>query len=351
MVLLGHVHTHEFMAGGTTDQVGNPWDLGRTAGGSSGGSAAAIAARLTPLSVGSDTLGSVRIPAALTGISSIKPTHGAISLDGALKLAASLDHAGPMARTVADASMLLAAMAAAGPEITPLMAPPAALENLPTMPRPGDQPLAGTRIAVTNRVDPARIDSEVLEGLERAKRAVIELGGEIAELAPGPAPDVADIEVLMQAEMAAHHFPFLDRMDRYRPMVRAQLEASLRNRDVIPYLIAQERRARLTGAWEAWFDAHRVDALLEPTVVLTAHMRGNGYAAESVGGAEDQMTIFTALWNLTGFPVVALPAGLGSSTGLPVGVSIAAPRGREAVVTQIGIDLQSLLGVPTPPDC
>jgi Asp-tRNA(Asn)/Glu-tRNA(Gln) amidotransferase A subunit family amidase len=63
------------------------------------------------------------------------------------------------------------------------------------------------------------------------------------------------------------------------------------------------------------------------------------------------MTIFTALWNLTGFPVVALPAGLGSSTGLPVGVSIAAPRGREAVVTQIGIDLQSLLGVPTPPDC
>ncbi|ODU07440.1 MAG: hypothetical protein ABS81_01450 [Pseudonocardia sp. SCN 72-86] len=349
MVHLGHVHTHEFMAGGTTDQVGNPWDLTRTAGGSSGGSAAAVAARLAPLSVGSDTLGSVRIPAALSGISSIKPTHGAVSLVGALKLAASLDHAGPMARTVADASMLLAAMACAGGEPTPLMPPPVALTGLPTAPRAGERPLAGTRIALTGRVDPARVEADVLAGLDAARHAAVALGAEIVELPAGPAPDVTDIEILMQAEMAVHHDPYLARMDHYRPMVRAQLEASLRDRGVVAYLAAQERRARLTAAWETWFAAHRVDALLEPTVVLTAHPRGNGYAAESVGGAEDRMTIFTALWNMTGFPVVALPSRVGTSTGLPVGVSLAAPRGHEAVVTQIGIDLQAVLGVPTPP--
>ncbi len=102
MVLLGHTHTHEFAAGGTTDQVGNPWALNLIAGGSSGGSAAALAARMTPAALGSDTCGSLRIPSACCGTSAIKPTHGRISLDGIIPLAPSLDHPGPMARTVAD---------------------------------------------------------------------------------------------------------------------------------------------------------------------------------------------------------------------------------------------------------
>ena len=98
-VLVGHLHTHECAAGGSTDQVGNPWALERTPGGSSGGSAAALAAGLIPLATGTDTAGSLRIPSALSGTSTIKPTRGALPLRGVFPLSASLDHPGPMART------------------------------------------------------------------------------------------------------------------------------------------------------------------------------------------------------------------------------------------------------------
>ena len=115
MVPLGHTHTHEFAAGGTTDQVGNPHDLARVAGGSSGGSAAALAARMTPAALGSDTCGSLRIPSACCGTSTIKPTRGRIPLEGIIPLAPTLDHPGPMARTIADCAALLEGMAGAGP--------------------------------------------------------------------------------------------------------------------------------------------------------------------------------------------------------------------------------------------
>ena len=99
MVLVGHTHTHEFAAGGTTDQVGNPWALHRVVGGSSGGSAAALAARMVPAALGSDTCGSLRIPSACCATSAIKPTHGRVPIDGIIPLAPTLDHPGPMART------------------------------------------------------------------------------------------------------------------------------------------------------------------------------------------------------------------------------------------------------------
>ena len=118
MVLLGHTQTHEFAAGGTTDQVGNPRALDRVAGGSSGGSAAALAARMVPAALGSDTCGSLRIPSACCGTSAIKPTHGRIPLNGIIPLAPTLDHPGPMARTIADCSVLLAAMAAGERRLT-----------------------------------------------------------------------------------------------------------------------------------------------------------------------------------------------------------------------------------------
>jgi aspartyl-tRNA(Asn)/glutamyl-tRNA(Gln) amidotransferase subunit A len=101
-VLVGHLHTHECAAGGSTDQVGNPHALDRTAGGSSGGSAAALAAGMVPLATGSDTAGSLRIPSAISGTSAIKPTRGALPLRGVFPLSGSLDHPGPMARTLGD---------------------------------------------------------------------------------------------------------------------------------------------------------------------------------------------------------------------------------------------------------
>src|SRR3954451_16477864 len=140
-VLVGHTHTHEFAFGGTTDQVGNPWDLARSAGGSSGGSAAALAARMGPAAPGPGTAGSVRIPAAMSGISAIKPTHGRVPIGGIVPLAATLDHAGPMARSVADCAALLQAMGDGGAEVSPLVPPPAPLEPLALAPSAGPRPL------------------------------------------------------------------------------------------------------------------------------------------------------------------------------------------------------------------
>ena len=114
MILLGHLHTHEFASGGITDQVGNPWDLRRTAGGSSGGSGAALAARMVPAATGTDTAGSLRIPSACCGTSTIKPTRGLVSTRGVVPLSWALDHAGPMARSLTDCRAMLAAMA--GPD-------------------------------------------------------------------------------------------------------------------------------------------------------------------------------------------------------------------------------------------
>ena len=112
-VLVGHLHTHECAAGGSTDQVGNPWSLERTPGGSSGGSAAALAARQIPLATGTDTAGSLRIPSALSGTCALKPTRGALPLRGVFPLSGSLDHPGPMARTLADCAIALAALTGA----------------------------------------------------------------------------------------------------------------------------------------------------------------------------------------------------------------------------------------------
>src|ERR1700759_2550797 len=171
MVALGHTHTHEFAAGGTTDQVGNPWALDRVVGGSSGGSAAALAAGMIPAALGSDTCGSLRIPSSCCGTSAIKPTHGLLSLEGIIPLAPTLDHPGPMARTIADCAALLAGMAAEGSPVKPTLPPPAALAELALGPSGGSRPLEGLVVAVTDRTDDMPLDAEVAAAFDRAPYA------------------------------------------------------------------------------------------------------------------------------------------------------------------------------------
>ncbi|MBX5441506.1 MAG: amidase [Solirubrobacteraceae bacterium] len=340
MILVGHTHTHEFAAGGTTDQVGNPWALDRSPGGSSGGSGAALAAGMVPAATGTDTCGSLRIPAALCGISALKPTHGRVPLGGILPLAVTLDHAGPMARSIADCAVLLQAMAEGGAETTPLMPPPAPMGELPTTARPGPRPLEGVRIAVTRRVETVDLEPDVADGYEAARDAVAALGATVVELDDAGWMSGQDLNTILLAEMVAHHVPYADRRDRYRPSIRELLELG---GDGVPseaYLAAQERRAAHTAAWEAWFAEHRVDAILEPSSPIVAPERGHGYDPGHLGGDGDPLIALTATWDLTGFPVAALPAGLGARTGLPVGMSLVAPRGAEAPLVQIAVDVQ-----------
>jgi aspartyl-tRNA(Asn)/glutamyl-tRNA(Gln) amidotransferase subunit A len=340
MVLVGHNQAHEFAAGGTTDQVGNPWDLERSAGGSSGGSAAALATRMVPVSLGTDTLGSLRIPSALCGTSAIKPTHGRVPFDGIVPLAPTLDHAGPMARTVADCCAVLEALAADGPEISPLLPPPAPLGSLPREARPGPRPLEGLTIAVTDRPDRQDLDPDVPDGVERARSACERLGAKVVE---HPAPTelpASEMTAVLLSEMRVLHRGYADRIERYRPSIQELVEASSGMTDAAVYLEAQERRTAFTAEWERWFTEHGVDLVLEPTVPLVAPVRGAGYERGHAGGEGDPLIALTSTWDLTGFPVAALPAGVGTRSELPVSVSLIATRGAEQPLVQAAIDLQ-----------
>jgi aspartyl-tRNA(Asn)/glutamyl-tRNA(Gln) amidotransferase subunit A len=336
VVLVGHTHTHEFAAGGTTDQVGNPWDVDRTPGGSSGGSAAALAARMVPAALGSDTAGSLRIPAGLTGVCSIKPTYGRVPADGIIPLSPTLDHTGPMARTIADCAVLLAALAT-----EPGARPDAVVGALPVAARGGTQPLAGLRVAMTERPHAVEVDEDVLDGLEQARAACERLGAEVVELTAAPSVGPPDSVTILFHEVWPYHSTLVDRADRYRPSIREFVELAHDVYDESAYEEAQARRAQITAGWRAWFADHEVDVLLEPTVPMTARPRGDGYDPGHLGGEGDPLIAFTATWNFTGFPVVALPSGLGSRSGLPVGVSLVGPPDAEPLLVQTAIDLQA----------
>lgn len=343
MVVVGHTHTHEFAAGGTTDQVANPWDPELVAGGSSGGSAAALAARMVPAALGTDTCGSLRIPSACCGTSTIKPTHGRVSLEGIIALAPSLDHPGPMARTVADAAALLSVMGTV-PATSALMPPPAPLGPLALEASKATRPLEGLTIAVGAPHPDFPWDAEVAAGFEEAQRALVALGARLVA-APVWSVDWDDLTAVLFTEMRTYHAQFAARRDRYRPAIAEMLEAADAFTDAGAYFTAQQRRAEATAAREGWFEAHGIDLLVEPTLAVVPPPRGEGYARGHAGGVGDPMIALTAQWDMTGMPVVALPVAWN------VGVSLVAPRGNEHVAVQAGIDLQShAFGVPAWPE-
>jgi aspartyl-tRNA(Asn)/glutamyl-tRNA(Gln) amidotransferase subunit A len=334
MVALGHTHTHEFAAGGTTDQVGNPWALDRVVGGSSGGSAAALAAGMTPAALGSDTCGSLRIPSSCCGISSIKPTHGLLPLDGIIPLAPTLDHPGPMARTIADCAAMLAAMAAGGPPVNPTVPPPAPLGELALAPTPGARPLAGLTIALTDRTERTPLDPEVAAAFDTARRACEQLGARVISATAPWEQDWDDLSRLLLTDVWAYHAQHAGRADLYRPAIAELAEAAEHFTDAAAYLAAQDRRAAGAAAWESSFAAEGIDLVLEPTLPIVPYGRGPGYDRGHAGGPGDPMIALTALWDLTGMPVAALPVTWES------GMSLVAPRGREATLVAAAIDLQ-----------
>ncbi len=319
-VLLGHLHTHEFAAGGTTDQVGNPWDLSRSAGGSSGGSAAALASRTTPAATGTDTAGSLRIPSALCGTATVKPTLGVVPLRGIVPLGPTLDHAGPMARSVADCEPLLAAMASV---------------------RPPDERRPLRRVALSPRI--AGLDPDVAENFERACALL-----PVVSVPPPPLRlDLGlDLLDLLCAGMLVYHRGLADRRELYRPSTRGFLRrGEERAMSAEQYVALQEGRADLRAEWLDWLGEHEIDAVVEPTVPIVARERGHGYDAPFTDVAEISLTHY---WDWTGFPVVSLPSGLGSRSGLPTSVSLIGPPGAEWDLLAAGTALEQELGPVTP---
>lgn len=330
-IIVGKTTTHELACGVYTPPTRNPWDLERIPGGSSGGSGAAVAAGMAMGATGSDTGGSIRIPAALCGIVGIKPTYGRVSRAGVAALSWSLDHAGPLAPKVDDAALLLQAMA--GPDVRD---PTSVDRPLPDLFPPAEGSLHGRRIGVAHEVFFDGIEPAVRAAIDAARRTLGDLGATVVEVS---IPELvwtlpAEFGIVL-AEAASYHEQLLrSRPEQIGNDVRGLLEAGA----LLPaphYLRAQRLRTVLQTAVRRAFERARLDALLAPTLPATA-ARHDQLAFRFDGreeGVTDAYVRTTAPFNLTGLPVVAVPAGR-SPEGLPIGVQFAGrPFAEDTAVT------------------
>jgi aspartyl-tRNA(Asn)/glutamyl-tRNA(Gln) amidotransferase subunit A len=323
--LLGKTTLQEFAYGTGSHPTRNPWDLTRTPGGSSGGSAAALAARMVPLATGSDTGGSLRIPAAACGLSSLRPTHGRVSAYGVLPLAHTLDTVGPMARRMRDVALVLQLVAGHDPRDPHSLAEPA-----PGYPDSGAA--RGARIGVPGRFfwdgDPSVV-AACRAGLQR----LVEAGAELVEVEP---PD--DTEALLEVpgvyghtmgpEALEHHARWLaEREASYGEPIRQRF-AQARRTTPEQYAQAQRDRARWREQWREILTTHRLAALAHPTIPQPP---------EVLPGPGPTIALAKA-WSVLGWPALSVPVGH-DARGLPVGLQLAGLPEREAELVGLGIAL------------
>jgi aspartyl-tRNA(Asn)/glutamyl-tRNA(Gln) amidotransferase subunit A len=342
-VLLGKTGMHEFAYGVTCDNpfygpICNPWDTSRIPGGSSGGSAAAIAAGMCAAALGSDTGGSIRIPAALCGVVGLKPTFGRVSCHGVIALCPSLDHTGPLARTVGDAAILLEAIAGGDTrDATTLRQPRLEKWKVESGRRKGRKPAAGIRLGWPKNYYFDRVDGEVRRALEAAAKEYERLGAVVEEVA---LPHVCDPDVprslIALPEARAYH----ERMGWY-PARAADYSEETRKRlelgaevTASEYLRAWEVKQEFLADFAAAF-AH-VDVILAPAAPVAAPPIGA--KTVTIGGAEENVR--SALLrlnrpqNLTGLPAISVPCGF-TRAGLPMGMQLIAPQWEEPALLRI----------------
>jgi len=324
-ILLGKTHLHEFAYGVTSNNVHfgpahNPYELERIPGGSSGGSAIAVAAGLCAAAVGTDTGGSIRIPAALCGVVGFKPAFGAVPVDGIVPLCASLDHCGPIARTTADAVLLYqvmcgAARARAG----------------------GRRSLRGLRVGWPADYFFERLAPEVGSAVEEARRVLERRGVRIrtVKLAQIEAANRASLPIALaeayQYHREAGYFPA--RAAEYSEDVRGRLEkgAGITAADYL------DARAVVHRATQEFVDLSRhVDALAAPTVPIPAPRIGEERV--TIRGAEEEVrgTLLRLCRpaNLWGAPAISIPCGA-TPEGLPIGLQLIGFEGRETVIEHL----------------
>jgi aspartyl-tRNA(Asn)/glutamyl-tRNA(Gln) amidotransferase subunit A len=310
-IMVGKTQTHEFAWGVTSvnERMGtsrNPWRPERVSGGSSGGSAVALASRLVPLAIGSDTGGSIRIPSAFCGTVGFKPTYGRVNTAGVFPLAPSLDHAGAMARTPADVRRLFEAMDGHDRSVAP------------------DRALGGLRIGICpdlHLVPPAR---DVQSAFEAAVRTVGDLGANLLELAlPGAETILPAFTVIQRAEVLRTHrraglYP--DRRAEYGDDVRGRLESG-ESVTLEDYLAATAVRERMRAAVAELFE--RVDLLLTPVAAGSPPPIGEESVFHCGGEIEfrELAMTYTVPQNLLGLPACAVRAGF-DDLGIPIGVQL-----------------------------
>ncbi|HXZ36891.1 MAG TPA: amidase [Thermodesulfobacteriota bacterium] len=335
-ILLGKLNMHEFAYGTTSvnphfGAVRNPWDRERVPGGSSGGSAAALACSFVPLTLGTDTGGSIRIPSALCGTAGLKPTFGRVSKYGVYPLCWSLDHPGPMTRCVADLAIAMNVLA--GPDPLDSSTSPVAV---PDYTRGLSTRLKGVHIGVPDTYYFERLDPEVRARVLEAIRVFKALGAAVKNISIPLLPEASIAAfILLLAEGAAT----LEKWHRTRPMdlgddvrSRINLGAAIM---ATQYLKAQAVRRKIRETFSRVFQ--KVDVIVTPQLPITAPKIGQGTISwgrrtEAVPSA---LTRFTRIYNLVGIPSLSIPCGF-SKAGLPVGLQVAGKPFDEATVLKVG---------------
>jgi aspartyl-tRNA(Asn)/glutamyl-tRNA(Gln) amidotransferase subunit A len=337
-VIIGKTNLHEFAYGVTSinphfGPTRNAWNLTRIPGGSSGGSAVAVSAGLCAGAVGTDTGGSIRIPASLCGVVGIKPTYGRIPVDGIVPLSRSLDHAGPLTRTVRDAALFLDVMAE-GPGGAGAFS--GALGGAGT--------IDGIRIGVPRPFFWDRLDPQVSSLVEGAVETLGRLGGAIVECElPYASYGGAVAAVVMSAEATAFHADRL-RTDAgaYGDDVRTRLDRGL-FLSAADYVLGLRARRFLAREFARTFAA--ADVLVMPTTQAAASAieEDPAEAPEASLAMSVQLTRFTNPFNAAGLPALSVPCGF-TREGLPAGLQIVGRAGDEKTVLRVGAAYEEAAG-------
>lgn len=333
--IIGKTNTHEIALGVTNNNphfgaCRNPWDLTRTPGGSSGGSAVAVATGMALAALGTDTGGSIRIPAALCGVVGLKPTYGRVSLHGILPLSWNLDHAGPITQTVEDSALMLQVIGGYDEK------DPASVRTLP-----GDYSShmrdsikeRKVAFAVGQFIDEAA-EPEIKEAVRKAAEVLSDLGTKITEVNVDFFREAALANSLMtQADGAAFHRERLkEHPDWFGADVRQRLETGA-GFTSSEYALARRTQAEVRRRCELLFEEY--DVLIIPTTPIAAPVLEGENAVERAR----QLTRFTAPFNLTGLPAISIPCGF-TSEGLPIGMQIVSRAWNESGVLRIGYAYQ-----------
>ncbi|MBI4473764.1 MAG: aspartyl/glutamyl-tRNA amidotransferase subunit A [Acidobacteria bacterium] len=333
--IVGKTNLHEFAFGVTTinphyGTARNPWDLDRICGGSSGGSACAVALFMGLGSLGTDTGGSIRIPAALCGIVGLKPTYGRASLYGVVPLSWSLDHPGPMARTVEDTAILLGIIAGHDPDD--------AYTEEHDVPRytgalTGD--IKGVRVGLPKTYFYDRLSTEVNSAVANAIKSLEKLGARLEEVdLPSASANREVWTQIASPEVYAFHEPLLaEHAGLYGSQVRARIEAG-RHMLSVNYVRAQRTRTIMKEECKAAFD--KVDVIVTPTTPIAAPRIDE---VEDPWGEDSEpavaaLTRFTRFFNIAGLPAISIPCGF-TPESLPIGLQIAGNAFDEATVLRV----------------
>jgi aspartyl-tRNA(Asn)/glutamyl-tRNA(Gln) amidotransferase subunit A len=342
MVLVGHAHTDEFAFLASTPQCGNPWDTRRSTGGSSGGSAAALAARLVPAATGSDTLGSLRVPAAFCGVSSIKPTFGLVPTTGVIPLAWALDHCGPMARSVGDCALLLSAMAGpdgGDPSTDVRHVAPA---RYPLRARRGPRPLDGVRLGVPRRLG-GPTAPQVAQVVERVQGELRGLGATLVAVDEPDDPFAqSTVAIELYTDALSYHAPwFPAQAAAYRPPAAQMLAAiAARRLSALDYLDLHRRRGAYQAAYRDLLARERLDAVLLPVARDDPPRRDDPRGLSPLTDPRNA-TLETFRQACLGFPCVTIAGGRSAATGLPVGLQLVGAPFTEARLVQLAIDWET----------